>query len=164
MYTKKVCVCVCVSKEVVHVYPSIRMQSASSSVSHPSSLSPSLLPHPSTYLTPPAASNCSHRLILRLWLHPANWGFCFYGNTRQTPHPTPPPLLGTDHVTFRKASPTSPSLLLTLSSPGRCQRLFTAGSLAGFSPLRGFKGKSDTYLISLEDQSSAWSKCWISIF
>lgn len=49
--------------------PSIRMHSASCSVSHPPG-SVSFPTHhpPSTHLTPPA-SKCSHRLILRLWLH-----------------------------------------------------------------------------------------------
>lgn len=78
--------------------------------------------------------------------------------------PLPPlPVPGKDHVTTRKVSPTSPLLSLTLSWPARCQRRSTAGCLAAFSPLRGFKGKSGASLISLEDQSSAWSKCWISI-
>lgn len=59
-------------------------------------------------------------------------------------HPSPPPptLPRTDHVTFRKASPSSPLLLLTLSQPERSQRPLAAGCLEPCSPLRGFKGNA----------------------
>lgn len=155
----------------MHVCPSIRMQSAFSSVSHPPI-------HPPTHLTPPAAaSNCSHHPELRLWLHTGQLRILFLRQhapdsspshlqqpSLQSFNPPYPTLPSTDHVTFRKASPTSPLLSLTLSWLDRCQRLSAARWLAAFSLRRGFKGKSDTSLISLGDQSIAWSKCWISIF
>lgn len=81
--------CICVHPLECRVRPPVWVTPPSL----PPSLPPSPPTHPSTYLTPPAASNYSHRLLLRLWLHTANWGFSFYGNTLQTPPPlsSPPP-------------------------------------------------------------------------
>lgn len=136
-----VCVCVhmCVHPLECRVRPSVWVTPP------PSSLLPS---HPPTHLTPPAASNCSHHLILRLWLHTGQLRILFLRQHAPDSTPScrplpsllyPPPFPAQDHVTFRKASPTSPLLLLTLSWPARCQRLSTAGCLAASSPLKRFQ-------------------------
>lgn len=149
-------------KGVLYVCPPIRMQIASCSMSHllPNhQLPPIHPPHTTINIELQSPPNITH--LTSHWptedsvskathsrLHPPSHTHTLFYHPPVSPS-TPPPHPGTDHMTFRKGSPSSPLLLLTLSWSGRRLRLPTVDCLHGSSPL---KGKS---LISLEAQSSA---------